>query len=38
MELLKGPRAAMKAVPRTVVRILMMDNLWRAAPNSGWVA
>ena len=25
-------RAVMKAVPTSVVRILMMDNLWRAAP------
>lgn len=25
-------RAVMKAVPREVVRILVMDNLWRAAP------
>ena len=25
-------RAVMKAVPATVVRVLIMDNLWRAAP------
>lgn len=28
----KAYRAVMKAVPRRVVRVLIMDNLWRAAP------
>ena len=28
----KAYRAVMKAVPKRVVRVLIMDNLWRAAP------
>src|SRR3954447_12114258 len=32
----KAYRAVMKSVPKTVVRVLIMDNMWRGAPKQ-WV-